>query len=289
MSIKILLFFTLFTFTQVSPLANLSDTKYVQKIDPLKNYVTLKRVVVGSSIIMSTITIGMILYLLKKLGDYLGPDTLPGNIINNNIEKLTEIINNKQTDINEVNRFGITPIFFAVLENNLEMLKVLIEGGADVNVGKIKWLNFSLLHWAINDKKVDIEVIAFLIENGANLDARSLGNVTPIMLAHKRGRIDIVGLLASQASPKYNSYYTPAQKQNFYKVLNLKVNASRKEIKSQYKRLAFKFHPDRHTDLDQEEKRLLTKRFVEINEASTFLLLDLKNKPPVKLAIMNSI
>ncbi|MEW5011904.1 MAG: DnaJ domain-containing protein, partial [Cycloclasticus sp.] len=45
------------------------------------------------------------------------------------------------------------------------------------------------------------------------------------------------------------------EKEDFYKVLEVARNASGREIKKSYRRLAMKYHPDRNTDNpDAEEK-----------------------------------
>ena len=47
----------------------------------------------------------------------------------------------------------------------------------------------------------------------------------------------------------------------YYNTLGLKMNATQDEIRSAYKRLAVKYHPDKNTDPDAEEK------FKKISEA----------------------
>jgi len=51
---------------------------------------------------------------------------------------------------------------------------------------------------------------------------------------------------------------------DYYKILGLPRSASAGEIKQAYRRLAFKHHPDLHTDKDKAEH---TKTFQKINEA----------------------
>jgi DnaJ like chaperone protein len=52
-----------------------------------------------------------------------------------------------------------------------------------------------------------------------------------------------------------------------YTVLGLERNASPEEIKSAYRRLANKYHPDRVTHLGEEFRELAEKRFKDIQEA----------------------
>jgi uncharacterized membrane protein YkvA (DUF1232 family) len=52
-----------------------------------------------------------------------------------------------------------------------------------------------------------------------------------------------------------------------YTVLGIERNASPQEIKSAYRRLANKYHPDRVTHLGEEFRELAEKRFKDIQEA----------------------
>lgn len=60
------------------------------------------------------------------------------------------------------------------------------------------------------------------------------------------------------------------QKRDYYEVLGVQRNASKDEIKSEYRKLALKYHPDRNKAPDAEEK------FKEISEAYAILSDDQK-------------
>lgn len=57
------------------------------------------------------------------------------------------------------------------------------------------------------------------------------------------------------------------KKKCYYEVLGLQKSASEDEIKRAYKKLALKFHPDRHANATDKEKEELTKKFQELVEA----------------------
>src|SRR5574342_153535 len=61
-------------------------------------------------------------------------------------------------------------------------------------------------------------------------------------------------------------------KRDYYEVLGIQKNASQGEIKSQYRKLALKFHPDRNKSSDA------TEHFKEISEAYAVLSDDEKRK-----------
>ena len=53
----------------------------------------------------------------------------------------------------------------------------------------------------------------------------------------------------------------------YYKLLGVKEDASQEEIKSKYKKLALKFHPDKQANKSEKEKKEAEAKFKEINEA----------------------
>ena len=63
------------------------------------------------------------------------------------------------------------------------------------------------------------------------------------------------------------SFNTNNTKKSLYEILNVSKDATLDEIKSSYKKLALKFHPDRniHNKIESEKK------FKEISEAYTIL------------------
>ncbi len=95
--------------------------------------------------------------------------------------------------LNFADRDGRTLLFYAVLENNLDIVKLLIKEGANLNVkDKLGW---SPLHYAINEHNP--EMVKLLITNGAKINVKdSFGN-TPIWRAvfASKGRGDIIELL----------------------------------------------------------------------------------------------
>ena len=76
-------------------------------------------------------------------------------------------------------RAGRFPIHYAVLENDLSLLKELIEAGADVNASDKN--GFTPLHFAAQNN--DVRMADYLISQGAALESKdSFGN-TPLAKA----------------------------------------------------------------------------------------------------------
>ncbi|MCA7010493.1 ankyrin repeat domain-containing protein [Wolbachia endosymbiont of Tribolium confusum] len=78
--------------------------------------------------------------------------------------------------LNAQDRYGWTPLYFAVSSNRLDIVRYLIENGANINAkdkeGKTP------LHWASSNGKLDIA--KYLIGKGANIDAKDDGGRVPL-------------------------------------------------------------------------------------------------------------
>lgn len=58
-----------------------------------------------------------------------------------------------------------------------------------------------------------------------------------------------------------------AEKRDYYEVLGVAKNASQSDIKSAYRKLAIKYHPDKHVNDTPEEKKAAEEKFKEAAEA----------------------
>ena len=104
-------------------------------------------------------------------------------------------------DLNAKNYEGISCLHLAAKENNIEIIKVLLDNGADVNV-KAEKSGRTVLHeaaWSGNAK-----LVKFLISLGRKCDinAKTYDDYTPFDLARSRGHWSIVMELAT-AGAKY--------------------------------------------------------------------------------------
>ena len=66
-----------------------------------------------------------------------------------------------------------------------------------------------------------------------------------------------------------------ASKRDYYKILGVKRNARKKEIKKAYRKLAQKWHPDNFQD--EDEKKRAEKKFMDIAAANEVLTDEGKN------------
>jgi len=112
--------------------------------------------------------------LLDKHPDWINADKFWGDtplhtavqVANLDIIKL---LINRGADVNEVKDFGVTPLHIAVYNNNIEIAKLLLNSGADINsIGYRQ--DYTPLHIAICGH--NMEMIKFLIQNNADLSIK---------------------------------------------------------------------------------------------------------------------
>ncbi|MDR7332285.1 ankyrin repeat domain-containing protein [Roseateles asaccharophilus] len=101
---------------------------------------------------------------------------------------LAALLASPKVQVNAVNADGETPLMLAAIRGSLSMVQALVKRGAAVN--RQGW---TPLHYACSGP--DNGVAAFLIAQGAELNARSENGTTPLMMAARYGGGDLVPLL----------------------------------------------------------------------------------------------
>ena len=104
------------------------------------------------------------------------------------------------------------PLLNAVLEGNLEEVQKLLKQGADIHAQDLK-SGWTPLHWAALGGSRD--VVAFLIEHGANIKAKNKSGETPLHEAAHYGHRDVVALLikrGADARAQDAKGFTPLQR-----------------------------------------------------------------------------
>lgn len=95
-------------------------------------------------------------------------------------------------DINGKPKSGYTPLMTAVKNNNMEITKMLIEKGADVNDITINSRE-SAIFFAVNND--NIEIVKLLISKGADVNMVNAYAQTPLTIAVEKGNKKMINLL----------------------------------------------------------------------------------------------
>jgi ankyrin repeat protein len=122
----------------------------------------------------------------------------------------TEAINliNEGDDIHVVNKYGGTPLYCAAYYGYFDLVKLLVERGADIEAGD--HMGYTPLHMSLYNDEYNTDVVKLLVERGANLEAAHQGcGITPLHMAVNGEHTDMVGFLLDSganihAVDKYN-------------------------------------------------------------------------------------
>ena len=104
------------------------------------------------------------------------------------------LLSSKGMDVDLSNKQGETPLMLASINGELPMVKTLILK----NKAQIDHIGWTPLHYAC--AKGHLDVASFLIANGANVNALSLGGTTPLMMAVQSGNELLVKLLLDKGA-----------------------------------------------------------------------------------------
>ena len=106
------------------------------------------------------------------------------------------LIEDYSFDINYKNYYGVTALMTASTENNIDLIKLLIEKGANINDKEVDgWT--SLMIASVYGHK---EIVELLIEKGANINDKNNENDTALILATDLGYVEIVKLIKRRSN-----------------------------------------------------------------------------------------
>lgn len=111
------------------------------------------------------------------------------NIYKGNIEGIKDLLD-KGSDPNEVSFYGYTPLMYAIAYKSINMITLLLQYGADINMENTK-ANITPLQYA-REKK---DIVEFLLLNGANPNYINGNGDSALSLCIKEKRYDVAKLL----------------------------------------------------------------------------------------------
>jgi ankyrin repeat protein len=118
-----------------------------------------------------------------------GPQTLYEACADDNIEAVRDFLSDEQTDVNTPEKNGETPLHVAAGGQNPQLVRLLIEHGANVNA-KNNSLFTPMMYAAeyCKSSTAKLQTIKYLIEKGAEVNAQSKNGWTALMLVCKNGK-----------------------------------------------------------------------------------------------------
>jgi len=99
-------------------------------------------------------------------------------------------------DLNSTDHKGNTPLIWAASEGREDIIRLLVDSGANVNVQNFDGV--TPLHLAA--ERGDVDMVMCLIENGANVNIQSEEGATPVHIASVHGRLEVMKSLAAHGA-----------------------------------------------------------------------------------------
>jgi len=112
-------------------------------------------------------------------------------VYDNDFETFKAMVS-KLDDINITNKYGWTLLHITIRRDRRDMVAYLLENGADIN--KVDGVGWTPLMEAIMDEMTDL--VKFLVDKGADKTIANARGVTASMLAQKFGRSDMFEYLS---------------------------------------------------------------------------------------------
>nr|XP_043909106.1 histone-lysine N-methyltransferase EHMT2 isoform X1 [Solea senegalensis] len=113
-----------------------------------------------------------------------------------NLEILKMLLETGQVDVNAQDNGGWTPIIWAAEHKHVDVIKALLNRGADVTI-KDKELNVCL-HWAAYAGNVDIAEL--VLNSGCSLASVNMHGDTPLHIAAREGYLECITLFLSRGA-----------------------------------------------------------------------------------------
>jgi len=108
--------------------------------------------------------------------------------------RIVKILIKRGVDLNEVSAHGESPLSLAIKRKNREITKILIKGGAKLYPEDITPFEYSALHCAV--LRNDTSAVKFLLDIGLDINGqKGVGYSSPMGVAIREGHVNIVKFL----------------------------------------------------------------------------------------------
>ena len=123
-------------------------------------------------------------------------------IKNNDFEKVKNIVESEVLiiDANCINN----ALIVVLKKENWEMVKYLIDKGADANTEYEYNYNKSKTALIIASEKENLEMVKYLVEHGADVNAKNKSGKTALIMASEKGNLEIVKYLVEHSASDIN-------------------------------------------------------------------------------------
>ncbi|WP_420869220.1 ankyrin repeat domain-containing protein [Cupriavidus gilardii] len=129
-----------------------------------------------------------------NLTDRRGDPLLVAALREKSLKAAEALIQAKNLDFDKTNAAGETALMMAALQGQLDMVKLMVEQ-RQVEINKTGW---TPLHYAATNGH--LEIVRYLLEESAYVDAESPNGTTPLMMATRGGHIETVKLLLDEGA-----------------------------------------------------------------------------------------
>jgi ankyrin repeat protein/L-ascorbate metabolism protein UlaG (beta-lactamase superfamily) len=114
----------------------------------------------------------------------------------NEIERIEILLEEDPALLNSLDENNMTPLNTAALNGHPELVKVLLEKGADISIGDMD--NSQPIHCAAISG--NIEVAELLLAHGADVNEKDYNGATPLTFATGRGHLEMIRYLVEQGA-----------------------------------------------------------------------------------------
>jgi ankyrin repeat protein len=153
-----------------------------------------------AKLLRTAVVFGLLLTICSCKSNH---DKLLAGIRQKDIEAVRRIVAdgidlNPISGLHDVNK----PLAYAAAYGNLEIVKLLIKAGADLN-GQVAYGDVALIK---ADEHGNVEILEYLIEQGADVNLPNLYGMTPFIGLCGSGRLNLVQFAATHGADVNSSY-----------------------------------------------------------------------------------